>query len=103
MNSLWLVLFTLVFFGIAYRVYGRRLENLWQVDRKATTPAANKFDGVDYVPARHWLVLFGHHFASIAGAGPIIGPVIACVLWGWLPALLWIVLGTIFIGGVHDF
>jgi carbon starvation protein len=58
---------------------------------------------VDYIPAKNWLVLFGHHFASISGAGPIIGPVIAVMLWGWLPALLWVVIGTIFIGGVHDF
>lgn len=58
---------------------------------------------MDYVPAKNWLVLFGHHFASIAGAGPIIGPVIAVMLWGWLPAFLWVVAGTIFMGGVHDF
>jgi len=58
---------------------------------------------VDYVPAKNWLVLFGHHFSSIAGAGPIIGPVIAVMLWGWLPALIWVIVGSIFIGGVHDF
>lgn len=103
MSALWLIIICLGLFAVGYRFYGRRLENLWQVDANAATPAVTKFDAVDYVPARHWLVLFGHHFASIAGAGPIIGPVIACVLWGWLPALLWIVLGTIFIGGVHDF
>jgi len=60
-------------------------------------------DGVDYIPAKHWTILFGHHFSSIAGAGPIIGPVIACAVWGWLPALVWIILGSIFIGGMHDF
>lgn len=76
---------------------------LWDVDPKRQTPAFSKYDGIDYVPARNWLVLFGHHFSSIAGAGPIIGPVIACILWGWLPALLWVLLGTIFIGGIHDF
>jgi carbon starvation protein len=58
---------------------------------------------VDYVPAKNWLVLFGHHFSSIAGAGPIVGPVIACCIWGWSPVLLWVVLGTIFFGAVHDF
>lgn len=58
---------------------------------------------MDYVPARHPSVLFGHHFASIAGAAPIIGPVLACAFWGWLPAVIWIVLGSIFIGAVHDF
>ncbi|MBC8218517.1 MAG: carbon starvation protein A, partial [Planctomycetes bacterium] len=60
-------------------------------------------DGVDYVPARHWSILFGHHFASIAGAAPIIGPVIACLYWGWLPALIWIVVGGVLFGAVHDF
>ena len=69
----------------------------------ARRSAHTKYDGIDYVPARNWLVLFGHHFSSIAGAGPIIGPVIACALWGWLPAIIWIIAGTIFIGGAHDF
>jgi carbon starvation protein len=55
------------------------------------------------VPAKNWFVLFGHHFSSIAGAGPILGPVIACAVWGWGPAILWIILGSIFVGGVHDF
>jgi carbon starvation protein len=76
---------------------------LWQIDPERSTPAFSKYDSVDYIPAKNWLVLFGHHFSSIAGAGPIIGPVIAVMLWGWLPALLWVVLGTIFIGGVHDY
>jgi len=90
-------------FIFAYRFYAKRLEDLWQIDPKRATPAYSKYDSVDYIPAKNWLVLFGHHFASIAGAGPIIGPVIAVMLWGWLPALLWVVIGTIFIGGVHDF
>ncbi|MCM8818814.1 MAG: carbon starvation protein A, partial [Candidatus Omnitrophica bacterium] len=60
-------------------------------------------DGIDYIPAKHYLILFGHHFSSIAGAGPILGPVIAACLWGWGPAFFWIVLGSIFLGGVHDF
>jgi carbon starvation protein len=55
------------------------------------------------VPAKHWTILFGHHFASIAGAGPILGPVIAAMIWGWLPALIWIIVGCILLGGVHDF
>lgn len=73
------------------------------MDPDKDTPAVSRFDGVDYSPARNWLVLFGHHFSSISGAGPIIGPVIACIVWGWLPALLWIIAGSIFIGGMHDF
>ncbi len=103
MNSLIIVIITFVFFWWGFRFYGRRLEKLWNIDPKRPTPAYSKYDNVDYIPAKNWLVLFGHHFASIAGAGPIIGPVIACCLWGWLPALIWIILGSVFIGGVHDF
>lgn len=103
MNSLIIVIIALVLFFWAYRVYAKKLETLWQIDPKRSTPAFTKYDSVDYIPAKNWLVLFGHHFASIAGAGPIIGPVIAVMLWGWLPALLWVVIGTIFIGGAHDF
>ena len=73
------------------------------MDSRQPTPAVSKQDGIDYVPARNWLVLFGHHFSSIAGAGPIIGPIIACIVWGWLPALVWVIAGTLFIGGTHDF
>ena len=103
MSSLIIILIAGVLFFWGYKFYARRLELLWQVDPQRKTPAVSKFDGIDYVPARNWLVLFGHHFSSIAGAGPIIGPVIAVIAWGWLPALLWIIFGTIFIGGVHDF
>ncbi len=103
MSSLVIVFISVILFFCAYRFYARKLEFLWQIDPKRSTPAFSKYDSVDYIPAKNWLILFGHHFASIAGAGPIIGPVIAVMLWGWLPALLWVVLGTIFIGGVHDF
>jgi len=68
-----------------------------------TTPAHTKYDGVDFVPAKHWTVLFGHHFASIAGAAPVVGPIIAISIWGWGPSLIWVVLGTILIGAVHDY
>jgi len=88
-------------FVSAYVLYGRFLGRyLFALDREAKTPAHELSDGIDYVPT-HPLILFGHHFASIAGLGPIIGPAIAAV-WGWLPALLWIVFGTIFVGAVHD-
>lgn len=103
MNSLVIVLITFILFFWAYKFYAKGLEALWHLDPKRATPAYSKYDSVDYIPARNWLVLFGHHFSSIAGAGPIIGPVIAVMLWGWLPALLWVILGSIFIGGVHDF
>jgi carbon starvation protein len=103
MNSLYIVIITLLCFFWAYRFYARRLELLWGIDPKKSTPAFAKYDSVDFVPAKNWLVLFGHHFASIAGAGPIVGPIMAVMLWGWLPALLWVILGSIFIGAVHDF
>ncbi|MCM8760250.1 MAG: carbon starvation protein A [Candidatus Omnitrophica bacterium] len=103
MNSIFIAGIALVLFVVAYRFYGRFLDKLWDIDSERKTPAFEKEDGVDYIPAKHWLILFGHHFSSIAGAGPILGPVIACMLWGWLPAALWIIFGSIFIGGVHDF
>jgi carbon starvation protein len=103
MNALIIAGIAIILFFLAYRFYAKKLEGLWQIDPKRSTPAYSKYDSVDYIPARNWLVLFGHHFASIAGAGPIIGPVMAVMFWGWLPAVLWVVLGTIFIGGVHDF
>ncbi|MEO0124036.1 MAG: carbon starvation protein A [candidate division WOR-3 bacterium] len=103
MNSLFLGFGAIILFLIAYNLYGRILERLFNVSPENKTPAHYKYDGVDYVPAKNWLVLFGHHFSSIAGAGPILGPVIACAVWGWGPAILWIVIGSIFVGGVHDF
>lgn len=103
MSALALVLVALCAFLLAYYFYAGKLAGLWQIDPRRSTPAFTKYDSLDYIPAKNWLVLFGHHFASIAGAGPIIGPVIALMLWGWLPAFLWVALGTIFIGGVHDY
>ncbi len=103
MNSLVVVFIASGLFFWGYKFFAKRLEQLWSVDPKRPTPAFSKYDSVDYIPAKNWLVLFGHHFSSIAGAGPIIGPVFAVMLWGWLPALLWVIFGSIFIGGVHDF
>lgn len=103
MNSLFVAVGAITLFLLGYRFYSRRIEKLLSIDPARETPANKKFDGIDYVPAKHWSVLFGHHFASIAGAAPIIGPVIAVSIWGWGPTVIWIVLGTIFIGGVHDF
>ncbi|MEZ6188273.1 MAG: carbon starvation protein A [Planctomycetota bacterium] len=101
-NSVVLAALGLAAFALAYRVYSRYLAlRIFGVDPHRRTPAHEKQDGVDYVPtSRH--VLFGHHFTSVAGAAPILGPAIA-VIWGWLPALLWIVFGSIFVGAVHDF
>ncbi len=103
MNSLFLAIIAFVVFVCGYLFYGRVLSRLFDVDPRQETPAHSLYDGRDYVPAKHWMILFGHHFASIAGAGPILGPVIAVVIWGWGPAVLWIFLGSIFLGGVHDF
>ena len=87
---------------IGFKFYGRYLgRRIFRLDPNATTPAHELNDGVDYVPANRW-VLFGHHYASIAGLSPMLGPAIA-VIWGWVPAMLWVVLGTLFIGAVHDF
>ncbi|MBX3434422.1 MAG: carbon starvation protein A [Pirellulales bacterium] len=89
-------------FLVAYHTYGRWLaRRVFGLDPAAIVPSHELRDDVDYVPT-HRQVIFGHHFTSIAGTGPIVGPAIA-VFWGWLPALLWVVLGSIFIGAVHDF
>lgn len=86
---------------IAYRFYARYLgHKIFGLDPNASTPAHDINDGVDYVPCRR-SVLFGHHYASIAGLAPMLGPAIA-VIWGWLPGMLWVVFGTVFIGAVHD-
>ncbi|MBL7092174.1 MAG: carbon starvation protein A [Candidatus Omnitrophica bacterium] len=103
MNSLVIALGAVVLFWLGYRFYSRAFEKVWDIDASRQTPAVTHNDGVDYVPAKHWTILFGHHFASIAGAAPVIGPIIALSLWGWFPALVWIVLGTILFGGIHDF
>jgi carbon starvation protein len=89
-------------FVVAYLVYGRYLSRSFGLDDARPTPSHADYDGIDRVPA-HRVVLLGHHFSSIAGAGPIVGPIIAATVFGWLPTLLWIVLGSILIGGVHDF
>ena len=89
-------------FIIAYHTYGRWIATrVFNLDPKATVPSCELEDGIDFVPSKKSMV-FGHHFTSIAGTGPIVGPAIA-VFWGWLPALLWVVFGSIFIGAVHDF
>lgn len=93
---------SIILFVIAFFKYGRFLEKRFDVDNNRPTPSHTDYDGVDRVPAPS-AVLFGHHFASIAGAGPIVGPIIASLAFGWGPTLLWIVFGVIFIGGVHDF
>jgi carbon starvation protein len=102
MNAFLILVISVVFFGLAYRFYARYLSRrVFNIDPGRRTPAHVRRDNVDYVPT-NWKILFSHHFVSIAGLGPIMGPAIA-VIWGWLPALLWVVLGSVFMGAVHDF
>lgn len=103
MSALLVACAGLAWFFLAYRLYGQRLDRkLFQPEDSQPTPAVSHQDGRDYVPT-HPAVLFGHHFSSIAGAGPIVGPILAYSLFGWLPALLWVLLGAVFLGGVHDY
>jgi len=86
---------------IAYHTYGRFLaKKIFKLDKNAPVPSRELQDGIDYVPARKGII-FGHHYTSIAGTGPIVGPAIG-IIWGWLPAILWVFLGCIFMGAVHD-
>jgi carbon starvation protein len=102
MKAIILAVLGLGAFLLAYRFYARFLaEKIYKLDPNFVTPAHEFKDGVDFVPTNKH-VLWGHHFTSVAGAAPIVGPAIA-VYWGWLPALLWVVFGTIFFAGAHDF
>ncbi|MFO8075676.1 MAG: carbon starvation protein A [Egibacteraceae bacterium] len=102
MPSAVIVIVSFIAFGLGYRYYSKYLaERVYRLEEDFRTPSYEFRDGVDFVPTNKH-VLFGHHFTSIAGAAPIVGPAIA-VVWGWLPALVWIVLGTIFASGAHDF
>ncbi len=102
MNAALLALIVLAAFAVGYRFYSGFLSRrVFQLADDEPVPSRELEDGVDYVPTRK-AVLWGHHYTSIAGAAPIVGPAIA-VIWGWLPALLWVSLGTVFMGAVHDF
>lgn len=101
MNSLVIVVIAMVCLFAAYMLYGRWLANKWGIDPKAKTPAYTHEDGEDYVPSPK-LVVFSHQFSSIAGAGPVTGPILAAA-FGWLPVLLWILIGGVFFGAVQDF
>ncbi len=101
MNTLLIVLVAAALLAAAYVLYGRWLANKWGIDPKAKTPAATNEDGQDYVPTSGWSV-FSHQFSSIAGAGPVTGAIQAAV-FGWVPVLLWILIGGIFFGAVTDF
>ncbi len=102
MNLLYIVVPSAVVLIIAYLTYGRLLARLFQLDPSRKTPAYELKDGVDYEPLTP-SALFPQHFSAIAAAGPIVGPILAGLMFGWLPALIWILVGSILIGGVHDF
>ncbi len=102
MNSLILVIVAFAGYLLAYRLYGVYLgKKVFRLAADRAMPAHELEDGVDYVPTRPHII-FGHHFTTIAGLGPIVGPAIG-IIWGWLPAFLWVFLGSIFMGAVHDF
>ncbi|HIP43654.1 MAG TPA: carbon starvation protein A [Aquifex aeolicus] len=102
MNVLPIIAIALLIYAFGYFVYLKYLsERVFELNDKNPTPAREINDGVDFVPTNKWILL-GHHFTSITGAGPIVGPAIA-VIWGWLPAFIWVVLGAVFVGAVHDF
>lgn len=101
MNGIELIIIALVMYLAGYKFYSAFITKRLEVNNDKPTPAHTMTDGIDYVPAKS-PVLLGHHFASIAGAGPIVGPVIAAG-FGWLPVYLWILFGAVFIGGVHDY
>jgi carbon starvation protein len=103
MSSLLVAGIAVFLLALGYIFYSRKVKEWVGLDDNETPPSVAMNDGVDYVPAKHWTILFGHHFASIAGAAPIIGPVIACLYWGWFPALIWIVVGGVLFGAVHDY
>jgi carbon starvation protein len=92
----------LVFVVAGYFLYGSRIARLFHIDGQTQTPAHTKQDGNEYIPT-HPFYLFCQHFSAIAASGPIAGPIIACQKWGWLPCMLWISIGVVFIGSVHDF
>jgi len=103
MNSLVIALIFILWLILGYKIYGNFIDKkVVKVNKNRTTPAVQLNDGIDYSPAKK-AMLFGHHFSSIAGAGPILGPLLGVLYFGWLGALLWIALGSIFLGAVHDF
>jgi len=103
MNTLWIVILGAIVIYVMYNFYARRIDrDVIQADAKRATPARLYMDGVDFMPTSR-NILYGYHFKSIAAAGPIVGPITAANLWGWLPALLWLLIGVSFIGWASDY
>src|SRR4030043_1520879 len=102
MNSVFVIIIGFIVFFIGYRIYAKYVDTkIIRSDPKKATPAKMFMDGVDFMPTSK-NILFGYQFKSIAGAAPVVGPIVA-IQWGWLPALLWILLGALFIGWVQDY
>ncbi len=101
-QALWLVVFVMATFSVGYFAYSKYLAQFVELDAEAETPAHKYEDGQEYVPAKK-PVLLGHHYSSIAGGAPIVGPITAAVWWGWVPAFLWVAIGNPLFGSVHDF
>ena len=102
MDAVIIMVLAFIAYLIAYKLYGEFIgKKIFNLSNKNKTPAVEFEDGKDYVPTRKGII-FGHHFTSIAGTGPIVGPAIG-IIWGWLPALIWVLVGTIVMGAVHDF
>ncbi|MDP3992322.1 MAG: carbon starvation CstA family protein [Nanoarchaeota archaeon] len=102
MNSIWILLLVAVWFTLGYRFYGRFIEKRLKINDGNKTPAVTRKDDIDFSPAKKPL-LIGHHFEAIAGAGPIIGPILAVSYFGWLPVVLWVSIGSVLIGAMHDY
>lgn len=102
MNTIWIILIALVWFIVGYRFYGRFIEKRLKISDRNKTPASSRKESIDF-SASSKPFLLGHHFASIAGAGPIIGPILAVNYFGWVPVIIWILLGAVLIGAMHDY
>lgn len=102
MDVLILMILTFAGYLIMYKIYGKFIgKKIFKINKDSKVPSVEFEDGIDFVPTKKEII-FGHHFTSIAGTGPIVGPAIA-IIWGWLPGVLWVFIGSIFIGAAHDF
>src|ERR671915_326218 len=103
MSSLWIVVIGVVVIYLAYNFYAKRIDRtVIQADENRATPARMYMDGADFMPTSRF-VLYGYHFKSIAAAGPIVGVIVAAGLWGWIPAIIWLMVGVTFIGWASDY
>ena len=102
MNTVWILLLAFIWYYLGYRFYGKFISKKLKINDRNKTPAVTKREDEDYSPAKKPF-LAGHHFASIAGAGPIIGPILAVNYFGWAPVIAWVLLGAVLLGAMHDY